>query len=211
MDGIEVEVREVRPVGPDTIALELETPDGFEARPGQFVRLHAEIDGESYDRFYTLSSPDMAGTFEVTVGVDPDGDLSPHLADLGPGEMVEISGPFGNSYYEDEPAVVVLAGGPGVGPAVGIGERALADGGEVAVIYQDDDLAHENRLAELAAGGATVLVVGDGEFDAAVAEALDSTDGQVFIYGFADFLDDAFAALDTAGYEPDEAKAENFG
>ncbi|MDY6779709.1 MAG: FAD-binding oxidoreductase, partial [Halobacteria archaeon] len=69
------------------------------------------------------SSPRVGEAFEITVGVDPDGDLSPALADLRTGDTVEVDGPYGRVYYEGGDAVV-LAGGPGVGPAVGIGERA---------------------------------------------------------------------------------------
>jgi len=207
MDATQVTVREVRSVGADTVALELETPDGFDAKPGQFVLLRATVDGEEISRHYTLSSPDVEDTFEVTVGVDPDGDLSPWLADLDAGDEVSVEGPFGTVFYEDED-VVLLAGGPGVGPAVGMGERALADGHDVAIAYQDDSPAHEERLAELSAGGATVVVT-DGNLDEAVAEVAGG--GQVYVFGFREFVDDSLAAVEAAGGDPDDAKVENFG
>lgn len=210
MDGSEVAIRAIQSVGPDTIALDLETPAEFDARPGQFVQLSARVDDEEITRHYTLSSRDVGETFEVTIGVDPEGTLSPWLADADPGTTVQIAGPFGQSYYEGEKSVVILAGGPGVGPAVGIGERALADGGNVAIVYQDDQPVHEERLADLSDAGATVLVVSDG-LEEAVATALDDVDGKVFVYGFADFLDDALAAIESAGGDPDGAKTENFG
>lgn len=207
MDATQVTVQDVRSVGADTIALEVESPPGFDAKPGQFVLLRATVDGEEVSRHYTLSSPDVTDTFEITVGVDPDGDLSPWLADRSAGDAVTIEGPFGTVFYEDED-VVLLAGGPGVGPAVGMGERALADGHDVAIVYRDDDPAHEDRLASLAAGGATVVVTTDG-LDEAVAEVVDG--GQVYVFGFREFVDDARAAVEAAGGDPDAAKVENFG
>jgi 3-phenylpropionate/trans-cinnamate dioxygenase ferredoxin reductase subunit len=207
MDATQVTVREVRSVGADTVALELETPDRFDAKPGQFVLLRATVDGEEISRHYTLSSPDVEDTFEVTVGVDPDGDLSPWLADLDAGDEVSVEGPFGTVFYEDED-VVLLAGGPGVGPAVGMGERALADGHDVAIVYKDGSPAHEERLAELSAGGATVVVT-DGNLDEAVAEVAGG--GQVYVFGFREFVDDSLAAVEAAGGDPDDAKVENFG
>ncbi|WP_132057409.1 ferredoxin--NADP reductase [Halorussus amylolyticus] len=210
MDGTEVAVRSVRSVGSDTVALELETPPEFDARPGQFVQVGATVEGEDVTRHYTLSSPDSEDTFEVTVEVDPEGSLSPYLAGIEPGETVLVAGPFGNSYYEGEESVVVLGGGPGVGPAVGIGERALEDGGDVTVVYQDDDPAHEERLADLASAGATVAITTDASAEDVVALLANSV-GQVFVYGFAEFLDEATAALDAAGLDPAEAKTENFG
>ncbi|WP_327053108.1 FAD-binding oxidoreductase [Halomicrococcus gelatinilyticus] len=212
MDATEVEVRAVRDVGPATVALELATPAGFDARPGQFVQVRGEVDGEAVTRHYTLSSPSAEETFEITVGVDPEGDLSPWLAERDPGDTVGVAGPYGDAYYEDEASVVVLAGGPGVGPAVGIGERAADDGSDVTVVYRDEEPAHEDRLRALEAEGATVVMTTEPlSDDDRVREVLSAADGQPFVYGFADFLADAEDALAAAGHDPDAAKAENFG
>ena len=200
-------------VGADTVTISFETPEGFEAAPGQFVKLSAEVDGESYARFYTLSSPDVEGSFEITVEIDPaeSGPFSEFLAALSAGDSIEMSGPFGSDYYEGEPRVVVLAGGPGIGPAVGIGERAVADGGEVTIIYQDDDPAHETRLAALREAGASVTVT-DSEIDDAVETALaGQADEQIFVYGFGSFVKAATAAVEAAGVDTESLKVENFG
>ncbi len=211
-----VTVTDTDDVGGETIAIEFSTPAGFSARPGQFVKLTASVDGESYSRFYTLSSSFVDETFEITVGIDPDdaGPFSEYLAALSPGDELAMSGPFGADYYEDEPRVVVLAGGPGIGPAVGIAERALADGGQVAIVYQDATPAHTERLSALEAAGASVTLVDDtgAAFTDAVETAVGGErDQQVFIYGFADFLAAAETALETAGGDPSDAKTENFG
>jgi len=120
-------VSAVETVGRDTYALRFDAPDGFAAEPGQFVKLGTEIDGESVARFYTLSSPTIDDTFEVTVGIDTDegGEFSAFLADAEAGTEMTLSGPFGDQHYDGEPRAVVIAGGPGVGPAVAIaGARA---------------------------------------------------------------------------------------
>ena len=204
-----VAVRSVADVGPDTVAVTLDSPAGFDARPGQFVKLTATVDGTAESRFYTVSSPDTDDEFETTVGLDG-GDFSAHLAGLNPGEEIEMSGPFGDEYYENEARAVVLAGGPGIGPAVAIAEAALAAGNEAAVVYRDDAPAHAERLDAARDRGASVVVT-DGDVDDAVADAVTGTDGErAFVYGFADFVDAAVTALDAAGYEGD-AKVENFG
>ncbi|SNZ12840.1 Ferredoxin-NADP reductase [Natronoarchaeum philippinense] len=209
MDETDVTVRAVDTVGPDTIALELETPDGFEAEPGQFVLVRATVDGEELSRYYTLSSPDVEDTFEITVGVDPDGDLSPWLANRQVGDEITIEGPFGEVYYEGEESVVVFAGGPGVGPAVGLGEAAASAGGDVSIVYRDDEPAHEERLSTLSNGGAHVAIVGDGALDDAVAEVAD--DGQVYVFGFQAFVEDVRDAIEAAGGDFEAAKVESFG
>ncbi|MFT4949315.1 MAG: ferredoxin-NADP reductase [Natronomonas sp.] len=211
MDETPLPVAAVEEVGPDTVAIEFESPPDFAARPGQFVKLTTEVNGQAEPRFYTISSPDVADTFQVTVGVDPDGDVGPVLRSLSAGDEVVVSGPFGNAYYEDEPRVLVLAGGPGVGPAVGIAERALADGNGAAVVYRDETPVHEQRLAALANDGADITVLGPADsLTEAVADTL-TGDTQAFVYGFGEFLDDATAAVEAAGGDPDAAKVENFG
>jgi ferredoxin-NADP reductase len=213
MDPTRTPIEAVRSVGPDAIALDIETPADFDARPGQFVKLSLDVDGERLSRFYTLSSPGVAESFEITIAVDPEGDVGPRLAALEPGDSVTVAGPLGNAYYEDEPRTTILAGGPGIGPAIGIAERTLDDGGESAVVYRDDDPIHGERLAALDDAGATVFLLDEGEPMTGVVEnALAGTPGeQVFIYGFADFLDVATDALQAAGGDPDRAKVENFG
>lgn len=211
MDDTECRIAAVRDVGPDTVAIDIETPAGFSARPGQFVKLTFELEDDEESRFYTISSPDVEGTFEITVGIDPDGTVAPELAELAVGDSVTVAGPFGSDYYEDEPRAVILAGGPGVGPAVGIAERALADGNDAAVVYQDDAPVHEDRLAAIEERGAFVRVLsGEQALTDATATAL-ADGGQLFVYGFADFIDAAMAAIEAAGVDTEDAKIENFG
>lgn len=226
MDGTPVTVASVREVGPDTVALELETPDGFDASPGQFVLLRAvpgadggaDVASESEDedtvveRHYTLSSPSVTDTFELTVGVDPDGDLSPWLADLEGGETVHVDGPFGTITYERDRDVVAIAGGPGVGPAVAIAEAAQEAGHDATVIYQDDAPAHRERLETLADAGAAVVIVA-GDADDELADAIDThvDDGRIYAFGFEDFVTAVADAIDEAGGDSDDALIENFG
>ena len=209
MEGTEVAVVDVSEVGPGTVAITVEAPPGFDARPGQFVQVRAVVDGEAVTRHYSVSSPTVSHTFEITVGVDPGGTLSPWLAEAAPGDTVEVDGPYGRVYYEGEERAVVLAAGPGVGAAVAVAERALAEGGGAAVVYRTDELVHEARLSGLAAAGAAVYVVGEAGFPAAVDAVAGR--GQTFVYGFEPFVEAAGAALEAAGADPDGAKVENFG
>jgi ferredoxin-NADP reductase len=211
MDATEVTVAAIEDVGEDAIAIEFETPDGFAAQPGQFVKLTLAVDGEDESRFYTISSPDTDDTFEITVGIDPEGTVAPLLPDFEAGDTVSISGPFGDAYYEDESRVLVLAGGPGVGPAIGIAERVLAEGGDVGVVYRDDSPIHRERLDTASDDGAFMRILDGDDNLAGAVRAFGTDDTQVFVYGFADFLDAATDAIGAAGGEPDKAKYENFG
>jgi len=210
MDATDVTVRDVQDVGPDTIAIELATPPEFHAEPGAFVLVRMTVVDEEIARHYTLSSPTVEDTFEITVGVDPDGDLTPRLAELEPGDTIRIEGPFGNVTYEGDGDVLVLAGGPGVGPAVGIAERARNEGHDAAIVYLDESPAHEVRLSRLAKEGATVTIARDEtSFDKAVANVADV--GQPYVFGFEEFCELALDALEDAGLDPDDALVESFG
>jgi len=214
MDTTDLTIAALESVGPNAIAITFDTPAEFSAYPGQFVKLTLDTDDGEQSRFYTISSPDVESTFEITVGIDPGGEVAPLLADLGPGDAVAVAGPFGDAYYEGSEGVIVLAGGPGVGPAVGIGERALDHDNGAAIVYQDSDPIHRDRLDDLSESGGFVRIVGEdadlGESVVAALEAVDD-DAQVFVYGFADFLDGAMDALEAAGGDPETAKVENFG
>ncbi|KYH27768.1 dihydroorotate dehydrogenase B (NAD(+)), electron transfer subunit [Halalkalicoccus paucihalophilus] len=206
MEPTQTTIAAVREVGADTVAVDLETPDGFDAQPGQFLKLSTTIDGEHVSRFYTLSSPEVGETIEITIGIDPEGELGPWI-ESAEGESVTVEGPYGSAYYENEDDSLILAGGPGVGPAVGIGERALADGNEVTIVYCDDEPVHEDRLSALKDEGATVIVT--DELADHVASYYEGQ--QVFVYGFQEFVTEALDALEETRGDPDDAKVENFG
>lgn len=216
MDGTDCAIRRLTSVGPGTVAVTLAAPADFDARPGQFVQVSRMIAGEPVTRHYTISSPRVGETFELTVGVDPEGDLSPWLADAEPGDTVTIDGPYGRVFYEDERSVACVASGPGNGPAIGVAERALLDGGESTVVYETDHsgncLVHGRRLAALATAGASVSVCRPregGRLSKLVASVPEET--QLFAYGFQPFVDRVKAAIRSAGGDPYAAKIENFG
>ncbi|ERG90818.1 MAG: FAD/NAD binding oxidoreductase [Haloquadratum walsbyi J07HQW1] len=221
-----VTVEETQSVGPQTVAITMESPPGFTAKPGQFLRVTASIDDEEYARFYTISSPDVDDTIEITVGIDPSdaGPFSQYLADIDSGSTLSIAGPFGQHYYENSDRAVILAGGPGIGPAVGIGDAADAAGHEVAIVYVSETAtpAHRTRLTALADAGNDITIfttasdsqsgVVPPEFNDAVADNITGTPAeQTFVYGFEDFITAATDALEAAGSDTEAAKIENFG
>ena len=206
MQAHTVAVRAITEVGAETIAVDLETPPDFDPMPGQFVKLSAFVDGEHVVRFYTMSSPDADETFEITIGIDPDGAFGPWIADAV-GETVALEGPYGRAFYDGESRSVVLASGPGIGAAVGIAERALADGNDATVVVYGADPPHMDRLDALAAHGVAVDITDELS---SIASHLGG-DGQVFVYGFQDFVSDALATIEAAGGDPAAAKVENYG
>jgi ferredoxin-NADP reductase len=202
-----VTVDAVEEVGTRTVALELRTPDGFDAEPGQFLLVRATVDGVEETGYYTLSSPDTEETMEITVEAPPESTLARWLAERTPGDTVEIEGPFGDVRYTGDGAAVVLAEGPGIGPAVGICERARRDGHDATLVFWGADPPHRERLDALNADGATVLVV-DSLNDPGVVDALSTDGATAYAFGFESFVRDATAVAEGVGTD---LRAESFG
>lgn len=215
MEPRSVPVRSIEAVGPGAVSLVLETPEDFDARPGQFVLVRGTVDGEEHARHYTISSPSVADTFELTVGVDPDGAFSGWVTDHRVGDELVIEGPFGRVYYDDEGSVRVIAGGPGIGAGLGVAERAVAVGHDAAVVAVPPagGLIHPRRFAALAAAGHPVYVATtDAGLHAAVASVRTAVpEGTTFVFGFRTFVDRACEAIAAGGGDPDAAMIESYG
>lgn len=204
-----VEVADIRRVGSRMVAINLRTPPGFNAEPGQFVLVRARVHGESVARHYTISSPNVTDTFEITVESMPDGTLSRWLADLRAGARIRIEGPFGRIYYEGKTPVAVVAGGVGIGAAVGIGERALLHEQSVTIVAHGERLPHEDRLAKLTASTVPVFVTSK-IVTPGVLQAV-QTGHPIYVFGFRPFVDQVREAISAAGGNPDAAEIENYG
>lgn len=109
-------------------------PRCFRYRPGQFITLRLEIEGEVLNRCYTLcSSPTRPDTLTITVKRVPGGRVSNWLHDtLRPGMRVSATGPAGAFCFPPGPVVapargqLYLSGGSGITPLMSM-SRAWAD------------------------------------------------------------------------------------
>jgi 3-phenylpropionate/trans-cinnamate dioxygenase ferredoxin reductase subunit len=211
MDEQQLTVAEIRSVGENTFTAAFEVPAAFTAYPGQLISVSMADSDSSESSFYTISSPGADGTVEIVFDAGPDSELGRHLADSDPGTTVSVAGPTGETYYKGEQSVVALAGGPGLGAAIGIGERALAEGHDVAIVYEGTPVC-EPQLQELSTGGAHVdIVEGEDRLAEAVSKALETVDGSVMIYGYDEFIERATDALTAAGEDPKAASMSNYG
>src|SRR5262245_16605546 len=82
------------------------TPALFRFRPGQFITLELEIDGETINRCYTLSSaPTRPDTISITVKRVPGGKVSNWLHDnMKPGAEIKALGPAGDFTCTNHPS-----------------------------------------------------------------------------------------------------------
>ncbi|KLU25442.1 ferredoxin oxidoreductase [Caballeronia mineralivorans PML1(12)] len=105
----------------------------FAFEPGQFITLELEIDGESINRCYTISSPPTRPhTISITVKRVPGGKVSNWLHDnLQAGGKVRVLGPAGEFTCARHPArkFLFLSAGSGVTPLMSM-SRAHHELGE---------------------------------------------------------------------------------
>jgi glycine betaine catabolism B len=98
------------------------SPQGraFVFEPGQFITLELEIDGETVNRCYTISSsPTRPHTLSITVKRVPGGAVSNWLHDhLREGALVRVLGPSGDFTCARHPAAkyLFLSAGSGITP-----------------------------------------------------------------------------------------------
>ncbi|TLF51626.1 hybrid-cluster NAD(P)-dependent oxidoreductase [Halomonas urmiana] len=103
-----------------TFCFMAEQPVMFFFKPGQFVTLELEIDGQQVMRSYTISSsPSVPYSFSITVKRMPGGQVSNWLHDnLKVNDELAVHGPVGNFNVMDYPAdkLLMLSGGVGITP-----------------------------------------------------------------------------------------------
>lgn len=96
----------------------------FHFKPGQFVGIQIEIDGEKHNRSYTIaSSPTRPHLLELTIKLDPEGVVSPWLhKNIIKGSSIELRGPAGRfdcmdvSFNPASEKVLLISAGSGITP-----------------------------------------------------------------------------------------------
>lgn len=115
-----VKVCETRMITPSVLVLTFERVDGepLDYIAGQFVNIHFEADGLAVHRSYSIANPPGDGRFEIAVSPVEGGRATQLLFGLGPGDTLDVSGPYGRFVLrDDEPCRYLLAAtGTGVTP-----------------------------------------------------------------------------------------------
>ncbi|WP_016855278.1 hybrid-cluster NAD(P)-dependent oxidoreductase [Halomonas smyrnensis] len=128
------ETRDVR-----TYCFTMQQPVLFFFKPGQFVTMELEIDGEQVMRSYTISSaPSIPYSFSVTVKRVAGGVVSNWLHDnLQEGDLVAVHGPVGQFNCIDYSAekVLLLSGGVGITPVMSMARWFFNTNSDVDMVF----------------------------------------------------------------------------
>ena len=116
-----------------------QSPVMFFFKPGQFVTLELEINGEQVMRSYTISSsPSVPYSFSITVKRDPRGLVSSWLHDsLNEGDEVAVHGPVGNFNCIDYTSekMLLLSGGVGITPLMSMARWYFDTNAEADIVF----------------------------------------------------------------------------
>jgi glycine betaine catabolism B len=143
-----------------TFCFMAEQPVMFFFKPGQFVTLELEINGEQIFRSYTISSsPSVPYSFSITVKRVPGGVVSNWLHDnMDVGVELAVHGPVGQFNCIDFPneKMLLLSGGVGVTPVMSMARWFFDTNADVDMVFVHSartprDIIYQRELENMAA------------------------------------------------------------
>ncbi len=197
------------------------------------LKLTAE-DGYSAQRSYSLGRPANGERIELTVQQIADGEVSPYLMGLRPGEEIEIRGPIGGWFVwrpAEQARILLVAGGSGIVPLMAmLRQRTLMGSAEFRLVYSvrsPADVYYAKELAQLerdcdwlqvavvytrAAAPQTARPPGRvGSGDLAVPGWTPDDGLRVYVCGPTGFVESVTTKLVGQGHSPSAIRTERFG
>jgi ring-1,2-phenylacetyl-CoA epoxidase subunit PaaE len=227
---------------PEAVAIAFEIPDElketFAFRPGQYLTLAADIDGEEARRSYSICSAPGEATLRVGVKKVADGRFSSFVNDrLSIGDTIRVMPPEGRftSLAGERHDYVLIAAGSGITPMLSIARTVLAHEPDSAItlIYGNrttetimfreeledlkDRYMRRFSLVHLLSRETQDVALFNGRIDGARIRELSSrglidvldADG-VFLCGPGEMIDDVSSTLKELGVDEDRIRFERF-
>jgi ring-1,2-phenylacetyl-CoA epoxidase subunit PaaE len=239
---LSLKVREVVKETPDTVTIFFEQPEPYlDYKAGQYLTVIFDINGKEERRSYSLcTSPFVDAYPGITVKRVKGGVVSNYLNEkIHPGKTIEIMKPLGNfitDYHSKfKRDFVMIAGGSGITPIMGITKSVLVNEPEskVTLLYcsrSEEQIIFKNELEKLENKYEGRLMVihnlsqpGDtwaglkGRLDAAkIKDVLDSTvdiksqNNKFYVCGPEGLMDTALETLKNLGIPKDRVFEESF-
>lgn len=138
---LSLKVREVVKETPDTVTIFFEQPEPYlEYKAGQYLTVILDINGKEERRSYSLCTSPFVDSYPgITIKRVKGGVVSNYLNDqIRPGKTLDIMKPMGNfttDYHsKNKRNFVMIAGGSGITPIMGISKSVLVNEPESKVI-----------------------------------------------------------------------------
>jgi ferredoxin-NADP reductase len=196
------------------------------------LKLTAE-DGYSAQRSYSLGRPADGERLELTVQQIADGEVSPYLTAVPPGEEIELRGPIGGWFVwrpAEQARILLVAGGSGIVPLMAmLRQRIVMGSKEFRLVYSvrsPADVYYAQELARLErdcdwlrvavvytrAAPQTARPPGRVGSDDLAAPGWTPDDGlRVYVCGPTGFVESMTTMLIEQGHRPSAIRTERFG
>jgi ferredoxin-NADP reductase len=200
------------------------------------IRLTSE-DGYVAERSYSIASaPEKLGVIEFGIQLLQDGEVSPYLFSLQPGEQVEVRGPIGGYFnweHTDPKPLVLIAGGSGAVPLMSMLLHYQNHGKQQQVVFiisakSYGHMLYKDELAKIAGQETSVKIVytltrevpdgwsgHTGRIDKILLQQYLSQyihqPVNIYLCGATSFVEDIGNLLLGIGFEPEVIKTERFG
>ena len=120
-ESFPLQLKSYKMVTPTVRHMAFERADGqdFNYVPGQFITIHFALNGNQYNRSYSIASiPTETQDIEIAVSPFPGGPGTEFLLAMQPGDTVATTGPFGRLILqaEDPKRYIMVATGTGITP-----------------------------------------------------------------------------------------------
>ena len=201
---------------------------------GQHIDLKLTAqDGYSAQRSYSLSRPADGERIELTVQQIADGEVSPYLTGVRPGEEIELRGPIGGWFVwrpAEEVRILLVAGGSGIVPLMAMLRQRIVMGSaefrlvysvrSPADVYYTKELAHLERdcdwlrVAVVYTRAAPQTARPPGRIsvgDLAVPGWTPDDGLRVYVCGPTGFVESVTTKLIGQGHRPSAIRTERFG
>ncbi|MBE5921675.1 MAG: dihydroorotate dehydrogenase electron transfer subunit [Lachnospiraceae bacterium] len=131
------------------------------AKPGQFINLYSKNGANLMPRPISICQIDKEnGELRIVYRVAGKG--TKEFSGFAAGDTVEVLGPLGNGFYLKDKKALLIGGGIGVPPMVGVAEALKAAGCDVTIVagYRSKELTF--LMDELNASGTLYVASDDG-------------------------------------------------
>ena len=217
MPSLTLRVRQVDPITPRIRRLLL-VADGAQTLPGFSPGAHLElhVPGTRIQRrAYSLVNLASAGHYEIAVQLEPvSSGGSRWVHSLEPGDVLQAEPPRNHfPLQEDAEHLLLVAGGIGITPMLGMARALQAAGKPFTLHYAGRDAAHMAYLDEARAAGAQCWISGGDpkrRFPAARVLAAPRPGMHLYVCGPAAMLNSVLACARESGWAEDHLHYELF-
>ena len=214
----EAVVRATRALTRDVRGFEIEPVSGVAAwAPGAHLDVSVLIGERTETRSYSLVGEADPSAYRIAVKRQPESrGGSAYMWSLEPGARLTVGAP--NNHFElalDSPEYLLVAGGIGVTPILGMALSLAARRARFRVLYaarSRDDLALADELAAAVGDRLEVFVSGEGRrIDPSMAVAQLAASAELYLCGPLRMIEDFRRAWSAAGRRPSAFRVETFG